>query len=308
MSITALAAATEMRAPPVGARRLDVRSGDRAFILTVLYPANEAATATDVAFGPYTMTVAMNADASAGVHAAALISHGNGGSPFTHRGTAVALARAGFVVLLPEHVGNSRTDGSLTGTVELLTARPQQVRDALAAVATDAMLGSATDLTRLVLIGHSIGAYTVLAAAGGVPVNTRFDTPVMPSRRLDVATVNEAHSICGLVLLAPAAGWFMPPGGLDGVTAPVLLLRGAEDTVTPAFHAKIVRGALGASHALEEVVVPGAGHFSFQSPFPPVMVVPDFAPATDPPGFDRASFHASMNQRIVGFALAQCRR
>jgi predicted dienelactone hydrolase len=297
-----------MPAPPVGARRLEVRSGDRTFTLTVLYPANDSATPTDVAFGPYTMTVAINANAKAGVHAAALISHGNGGSPFTHRGTAIALAQAGFVVLLPEHVGNSRTDGSLTGTVELLTARPQQLRDALAAVASDTMLASATDLTRLMLIGHSIGAYTVLAAAGGVPVNTRFDTPVMPSRRLNVATVNEAQSVCGLVLLAPAAGWFMPPGGLDGVTAPVLLMRGAEDQVTPAFHTNIVRDALGASHPLDEVVVPGAGHFSFQSPYPPMMVVPGFAPATDPPGFDRVSFHESMNQRIVGFALAQCRR
>lgn len=305
MSSIAVAAAHEMPAPPVGARRLEVRSGDRIVPLTVLYPANDAATATDVAFGPYTMTVAVNADVRRGVHPAALISHGNGGSPFTHRGTAVALAQAGFVVLLPEHVGNSRTDGSLTGTVELLTTRPQQLRDALAAVASDTMLASATDLTRLILIGHSIGAYTVLAAAGGVPVNTRFDTPVMPSQRLNVAMVDEAHSVRGLVLLAPAAGWFMPPGGLDGVAARVLLLRGAEDEITPAFHANIVCEALGASQALEEVVVPGAGHFSFQSPFPPVMVVPGFAPATDPPGFDRVSFHASMNQRIVNFALAQ---
>lgn len=303
MTITPHTIVSDNGAPPVGARRLEVRSGERTLPLLVLYPATDTAAASDVAFGPYTMTVAMNADARAGAYPTVLISHGNGGSPFTHRGTALALAQAGFVVLMPEHMGNSRSDGSLTGTVELLTARPQQLRDAVAAVQSDTMFSAIADTARLILIGHSIGAYTVLAAAGGTPVNTTYDSPVAPSERLGVAKVDHVR---GLVLLAPAAGWFMPPGGLDGVTAPVLLLRGTEDQVTPAFHADIVRGSLGASHPFEQVDVTNAGHFSFQTPFPPSMAVPGFAPASDPPGFDRAAFHAVMNERMVAFAVAQC--
>lgn len=305
MGSTPAIAVQDVSAPPIGARRLEVRANDRVFVMIVLYPARDDAQAAEEMFGPYTMTVAMNADARAGVYPTALISHGNGGSPFTHRGTAMALAQAGFVVLLPEHVGNSRSDSSLSGTVELLTVRPQQLHDAVAAVAADSMLSGISDLERLILIGHSIGAYTVLAAAGGVPVNTTFDTPVMPSQRLDVATVN---GVRGIVLLAPAAGWFMSPGGLEGVSAPVLLLHGREDQITPGFHVSIVRSALRDAHPLEQIEVAGAGHFSFQTPFPPAMAIPGFTPAMDPPGFDRASYHPRMNARIVEFALMHSRR
>ncbi|MBA3918766.1 MAG: alpha/beta hydrolase [Gemmatimonas sp.] len=288
----------------VGARRLDAHSGGTALPLLALFPT--AAAAIEQRFGPYTMTVAMDAPiapSGEGLRPVALISHGNTGSPLTHRGTALALAQAGFVVLLPEHVGNSRSDASLTGTVELLRVRPQQLCDAVAALHQDALLSPHVSRTRHVLIGHSIGAYTVLAAAGGQPVNTPYDSPDNPPAQLDVAKLD---GVVGLVLLAPAAGWFMPPARLAGVTAPVLLFRGEEDRVTPSFHAEILRGGLAATQ-LQEIPVANAGHFSFQSPFPAQMAVPGFAPAIDPPGFDRVAFHAEMNEQIVRFAVACCR-
>ena len=287
-----------------GARWLDAQSGGMTLPLLVLYPT--AAEAIEQPFGPYSMTVAMDAPiapSGAGLRPVALISHGNTGSPFTHRGTALALAQAGFVVLMPEHVGNSRSDASLTGTVELLRVRPQQVCDAVAALHQDALLSPHVNRTRHVLIGHSIGAYTVLAAAGGRPVNTPYDTPNAPPALLDVAKLD---GVVGLVLLAPAAGWFMPPARLDGVTAPVLLFRGEEDRVTPSLHSEILRGGLAATQ-LQEIPVANAGHFSFQSPFPAQMVVPGFSPAIDPPGFDRVAFHGEMNDQIVRFAVACCR-
>ncbi|MBX9856998.1 MAG: hypothetical protein K2Y26_15835 [Gemmatimonadaceae bacterium] len=288
----------------VGARWLDAKSGGAALPVLALYPTTTVA--GEQSFGPYTMPVALNAPiapSNAGPRPVALISHGNTGSPLTHRGTAVALAEAGFVVLLPEHVGNSRSNATLTGTVELLRVRPQQVCDAVAALHRDVLLSPHVDRTRRLLIGHSIGAYTVLAAAGGRPVNTSFDSPDNPPAQLDVAKLD---GVVGLVLLAPAAGWFMPPAQLNAVTAPVLLFRGEEDRVTPSFHAEILRGGLSATQLLE-IPVANAGHFSFQTPFPAQMAVPGFAPAIDPPGFDRAAFHPQLNEQIVRFALACCR-
>lgn len=293
-----------IRPSAVGARRLHAESGGAPIPVLALYPTNVEA--SEQAFGPYSMTVAL--DAPVATHGpatlpVALISHGNTGSPLTHRGTAMALAQAGFLVLLPEHLGNSRTDASLSGTVELLRVRPQQVVDAFAALHADAQLAPYADATRRVLIGHSIGAYTVLAAAGAQPVNTAYDTPAGPSARLEVANVS---GVRGVALLAPAAGWFMPPAQLEGVTAAVLLYRGDMDTVTPGFHADILRTGLTSVASLHEVVVPNAGHFSFQTPFPPHMVTPGFAPATDPPGFDRAAYHEQLNAELVAFAQRCC--
>lgn len=279
-----------------GLRHLTAQSAGRALPLMALYPTDTPAQPQP--FGPYTMAVAVNAPVCAGRHPVVLISHGNNGSPLTHRDTATHLARHGFVVLLPEHVGNSRSDTSLDNTIERLRVRPRQVHDAFAALQHDAELGEHADPHRRALVGHSVGAYTALAAAGGEPVNTRFDTPLEAPQRL---AVTRTSGVCALVLLAPAAGWFMPPASLHQVTVPVLLLRGEADMVTPAFHAAILRDALPPHAPLQEVVVPGAGHFSFQTPFPPALVSPAFAPAHDPPGFDRAAYHQRLNAQIGAF-------
>ncbi|MFN9118307.1 MAG: alpha/beta hydrolase family protein [Gemmatimonas sp.] len=279
-----------------GLRHLTAQSGGRALPLMALYPTDTPAQPQH--FGPYTMEVAVNAPVCAGRYPVVLISHGNNGSPLTHRDTATHLARHGFVVLLPEHVGNSRSDPSLENTIERLRVRPQQVHDAFEALQRDAELGEHADPHWRAIVGHSIGACTALTAAGGVPVNTRFDTPLEAPRRLEVT---HTPGLRALVLLAPAAGWFMPPASLDQVAVPVLLLRGAADTVTPAFHADIIRHGLPAGASLTEVVVPGAGHFSFQTPFPPALVSPAFAPAHDPPGFDRAAYHPQLNAQIAAF-------
>lgn len=279
-----------------GLRHLTAQSGGRALPLIALYPTD--ALEQPQALGPYTVRAAADAPVRAGVHPVVLISHGHNGSPLTHRDTATHLARHGFVVLLPEHVGNSRSDTSLDGTIARLELRPQQVRDAFEALQQDAGLGAHADPQRRAIVGHSIGAYTALASAGGAPVNTRFDTPLEAPRRLDVT---RTPGLRALVLLAPAAGWFMPPASLHEVTVPVLLLRGEADTVTPAFHADIIRDGLPPNAPLHEEVVPGAGHFSFQTPFPPALVSPAFPPAHDPPGFDRATYHGHLNRQIADF-------
>ena len=288
----------------VGAHWLSAQSGGAPLPVLALYPTLEQA--VDTAFGPYTLPVAFDAPIAvwdSSPRPVALISHGNTGSPFTHRGTAMTLVQAGFVVLLPEHLGNSRSDASLTGTVELLRVRPQQIHDAFAALHADTLLASHVSVSRRVLIGHSIGAYTALAAAGAQPVNTPFDRPVAEPTLLEMTRLD---GVAGLVLLAPAAGWFMPPARLDGVEAPVLLFRGERDEVTPALHSQLLREGLTAT-TLTEIEVPNAGHFSFQTPFPAQMQVPGFTPAMDPPGFDRATFHAQLNAQIVDFALECCR-
>jgi hypothetical protein len=53
------------------------------------------------------------------------------------------------------------------------------------------------------------------------------------------------------------------------------------------------------------VVVEGAGHYAFLSPFPAAMQTPAFVPAQDPPGFDREQFHRMMAPEIAEFLRAR---
>jgi predicted dienelactone hydrolase len=289
--------------PAVGCRALCVRDPEQGAELPVwaLYPPHAPADARQ--FGPYSLDVAVDAPVAGRALPVVVISHGNNGSPWTHRGTAAHLARRGFIVVLPEHVGNSRSDGSLAGTVAMLAHRPRQLRRAVDAVLADPLVGGHADATRLGLIGHSVGAYTALAAAGGRPVTTVFDTPVGPARPVPVPVTPHAD-VRALVLLAPAAGWYMAPGALAAVEAPVLLYSGTEDAVAPAFHADIVVHGVRHPDRVRHVVVPGAGHHSFQTPFPPAMAHPGFPPSQDPAGFDRARFHERLNREIEEFLRA----
>lgn len=147
------------------------------------------------------------------------------------------------------------------------------------------------------LVGHSLGGYTGLALAHGRPHTVPRDTPGLPPRPIPVSADDR---IASLVLLAPAAPWFIADGSLDDVDVPILMLTGEHDTMTGR-HGEIVTARLRDDAVLEHRVVPGAGHFSFLAPFPPAMVHPAFPPSQDPPGFDRAAFHTALYPEIEAF-------
>ena len=82
----------------------------------------------------------------------------------------------------------------------------------------------------------------------------------------------------------------------------MLLRSGAEDLLAPpSVHASIVERGLPHPELLDPARVPNAGHFSFQSPFPPEMTRLDFPPSQDPPGFDRASYQPVLAAEVTTF-------
>lgn len=270
--------------------------------VVVLYPSLTPAGA--LRRGPYTLDVAVDGDWLPGAHPVVVVSHGSGGAPLTHRGLAQHLARAGFIVLAPEHPGNNRNDNSLRGTATLLERRPRHVHALLEWVATDPALREHADTSHVGIVGHSMGGYTALALAGGRPAAFPDESPDGLPRVIDVTP---DPRIAALVLLAPATPWFMEPGALADVTAPILMLTGELDTQTPPFHARIVSdGASAASVTHREV--PGAGHYSFLAPFPAQMTHATFLPSQDPPGFDRVAFHAALYPEVEAFLTRHRRR
>ncbi|MHC1480678.1 alpha/beta hydrolase family protein [Frateuria aurantia] len=261
----------------------------------VLYPSH--APASLQRFGHYPVELALDAALPATTLPQVLISHGNGGSPWTHRDLAVDLARHGHLVILPEHSGNCVGDNRLAGTLANLVNRPRQLSLALDAVASHPQLSRCLAGPQVAVIGHSLGGYTALAAAGGQPLAGPQETP---DGKAQPVPVHADPRITRLVLLAPAAGRFGAPQALAGVHQPILIWAAELDTLTPPSEAEWVQQAT-ASGQTELRIIPGAGHFSFLSPFPAVLDRPGFAPAHDPPGFDRQALQPLMQQAVRQF-------
>ena len=262
---------------------LDERSG-RAVPLLVMYP-SDTRLATDGAIAPGTFPLVV-------------ISHGNGGAGALYRTIATHLARNGFVVALPDHAGNTRGDNDLARTVANLENRPRHVRLAIDWAYGASPFAPFLKPGAVAVIGHSLGGYTALAVAGGVPVAFAHETPDRVARPVEVTPDDRVKA---LVLLAPATAWFRAADALRDVRVPILMMTSQHDASTPAFHGDIVRDGIPEPALLDHRVIAGAGHYSFLDAFPKAMVNQSFPPSQDPPGFDREHFHEEMNAEILAF-------
>jgi predicted dienelactone hydrolase len=252
-------------------------SGSTAFPMTVMYP-----TSNEERIFPL-----------------AVISHGSGGGPLLYQTLARYLASNGFVVGIPEHPFNNRNDNSLAGTIRNLINRPKHVRAAVDWFFRSKAFSPFLSPNAVAVIGHSMGGYTALALAGGIPTPLPEEVGGARLARIDVTHDPRVKT---LVLMAPAAVWFRTQGALSGVGIPILMLVGEKDKHTPyERHAQLVLDGVPDKTKIQCKIVENAGHFSFLDPFPEHMVKESFPPSQDPPGFDRARFHDVMNAEILDF-------
>jgi predicted dienelactone hydrolase len=264
--------------------------------MRLLYPTHATTQAVNV--GPYTLDVAIDAPVAGEDLPLIVISHGTGSSPWLFRDLAGYLANEGFVVALPEHTGNSRSDDSLAGTVVNLQNRPRHVRLGIDAAYADPVVGPRLVQGGVVVIGHSLGGYTALAVAGGQP--WAFGPQTTDGVPYPFPVVHDPR-VSGLILLAPATAWFMGEGALAHVGVPILMLTGEHDEFAPDFHGDVVLRGVPDRSRVDHRVIPNAGHFAFVSPFPPSMNRPDFLPSQDPPGFDRAAYVGVLAADVTAF-------
>ena len=163
--------------------------------------------------------VAHNGEIAAADSPLIVISHGNGGSHLGYRTLADYLARHGFVVAMPEHPRNNRNNNELAGTAENLENRPRHLRRAIDWMFTSEQFGSRLRSNMVAIVGHSLGGFTALALAGGLPTAFGHETPDNQPRPI---SVEPDPRVKALVLLVPATAWFMNPGALRGVNVPIL--------------------------------------------------------------------------------------
>jgi predicted dienelactone hydrolase len=283
---------------PVGlelTQLLDDRSGAR-FPLLVFYPSSSPARPERL--GPFDLHVAAAGALLPGPHPLVLISHGSGGSPATHRELACHLAAAGFVVGVPEHPFNNRTDNSRAESLELLADRPYHLR-LVADWFQQSRFAAQLVPQRYSIVGHSLGGYTGLAAAGGVPSSLPHESADRLVHRIPVTPDERVQA---LVLLAPATPWFRLPGALSGVRVPILMVASYHDLQAPYFYlCQLVLDGVPDPGKVDYRLVERAGHYSFLSPWPDALRSPAIPPSLDPPGFDRRPFLDRLYSDIGGF-------
>lgn len=267
------------------------------FPMLVFYPAQTPEKTER--FGPYRIEVAKDAPLKDGTFPLVIISHGSGGSHLVYRTLARYLAQNGFVVGMPEHPFNNRNDNSRYGRVVNLIMRPSHLSTAIDWFYDSEKFGKQLEPDCVSVIGHSLGGYTALAAAGGVPTSVPKESADGEPKRLEIETDTRIKS---LVLLAPAAVWFRAPGALSGVNLPILMLVGdLDDLASFGFHGQLILNGVPDRSKVEYRIIENAGHFCFLSPFPKAVTHPDFAPSQDPSGFDREKFLDELNIEVLEF-------
>lgn len=273
----------------VGSRQFQVRdqNKDISFPVLVQYPTHQPSSLTK--FGLYTMDVCLDAKIIEGQFPLIIISHGNGGSPLLYRTISTYLAKNGYIVAMIEHYGNNRNNNVLENTTENLMARPKHVSLTIDFLLADHWFSESIAEEKIGIIGHSMGGYTALALAGGVP----------HTKNGIVIDVSSDSRIKAIVLLAPGTGWFM--NSLDKVTIPILMFTAEKDPITPKWNGEIVLNCVSEKSQITFREIENAGHFSFLSPFPATMKNANFLPSTDPVGFDREKFHEELPPEILNF-------
>jgi predicted dienelactone hydrolase len=314
--------ASPQQAPPsqysVGLQLIQVPDGQGAPIeVGVWYPTTTPATAP--ARGMSALPVAAGAPLAGDHLPLVVMSHGNGGWFGGHYDTAIALAKAGFVVAALTHTGDNYKDQSRATD---MANRPRQLHVLIDYMLKDWNDHARLDANRVGAFGFSSGGFTVLAAAGGEPDLTRiaphcqahpanYDCQLIARNPppLDAISATWTHDkrIRAVVSAAPAMGYAFSRKGLSTVTMPLQLWRAADDQILPdPDYASAVRANL--PRAPDYHLVDKAGHFDFLSP------CDDYTRKTVPficqsdPAFDRVAFHKDFNAAVVGFFEANLAR
>ncbi|PYE88250.1 alpha/beta hydrolase family protein [Phyllobacterium leguminum] len=312
----ALAASTEYQA---GAVRITVPDVDGAFNAIVWYPTSAPEKPWQA--GPFTISASQNAPiATDRRFPVVLFSHGRGGSPLSHRELEASLAREGFVVVAPAHLGDTAGQPQAKNQAQILMARPRQAMEALNAALADRRFAEHVDSARIGMIGYSAGGYTALVLAGARPDFEAATAYCQGEGQGDIGSCGPAKDgtadadkqlgtwqppteprLKALVLMDPLSFVF-DKASLAAIKIPVLLLRPKDDAYMSA-----APNALALAKDLptppEQIVVPGR-HFVFIDPCPEKLAAEAPLICKDGPSVDRTAIHRTIEHDVADFLRA----
>lgn len=293
----------------VGIFRLATR-GEYAVPVAVWYPSPAAP--ADWSAGPYLIHATRDAPVAAGALPLIILSHGSGGGEFGHADLAEALARRGYVVAAPRHLGDSYDKPEGRGSDVQVIGRPWQIVATLDAVLADGRLN--IDRKRIGMAGFSAGGYTTLVMAGAHPDFSLQaahckahpdDAEMCPAGALTERKITRPgwklpvdHRIRAAVAMAPLSALFSAKGAAEAAI-PLRIYKARDDRLLPAeWHADYLLGLLPST--TERGEVPG-GHHVFLAPCSDQLKLGAAAICIDAPGIDRQAIHARLNAEIVDF-------
>ncbi|MCA9563220.1 MAG: hypothetical protein KC561_07015 [Myxococcales bacterium] len=211
----------------------------------------------------------------------AVYSHGSGGEGLLAYPFAELMASWGWIVLAPDHAGNTTTDFVTSDDLslfEVAVLRPQDISallDAAEGGFADSPLSEPIDLDQLFMFGHSFGAYTTLAIGGAkadfdayVEACSFFsedDCDILEKPAVEAAFRAGFRDprVDAIGVQAPAFVPLFESGAIAGIDIPVMLQSGDLDQTTPnASQSDPVWAALDGSDDIR-VQMPTGAHFTF---------------------------------------------
>lgn len=265
-----------------------------------------------------------------------LLSHGFGGSASDLAWLGTALAAHGFIAVAVNHPGNNALEAYTVEGYALMWLRAVDLGAVVDAVLDDKTFGSRIDSARIGAAGHSLGGYTVVAAAGGITDPARIQafcrspaadslcappSDISDMRQKSLARLSsdpdfrQRYSAAGnsyrdariraVFAMAPGLGPVFTPESLGKVSIPVAIVSGGADEFTPP-----TSGAAALAKAIPHATLklfPRAGHFVFFG----TCTVPGRlflrAACGDPAGTDRKAIHAETIRLALDFFTANLR-
>ncbi|MCZ4428949.1 dienelactone hydrolase family protein [Agrobacterium sp. SOY23] len=302
-------------ATAAGLRLVDVpaANGKAAMKAAVWSPC--AAAPGEVRIGPFLLPAVRDCPIPHGKYPLVVISHGFGGTYFSHRDTAAALADAGFIVAAINHPGDNALEMKKAGELSALTGRPADIARVLDHLLAGWSEAGSIDAGRIGVFGFSRGGYTALVLAGGIPDFANAGLPC-PDPQAPICTQMRQKTALPqhggqdrrvkAVVVADPLNAFPGAGDLKAIAIPVQLWSSERggDGVVPQDIARL-RDDLPVKPDYR--MVKGAGHFSFIAPCPPEMAKAAPQICSDAADFDRAEFHRGFNADVVSFFKASLR-
>lgn len=285
------------------------------FPIALFYPTSSEPKVVEL--GPFKLNVAVEGEVLKGKHPLVIVSHGSGGSHLSYKDVAISLAKNGFIVGMPLHPQNNYMDNSLEGSVTNYTNRPKHITLAIDTLLNASDINTYIDSDKIAVLGHSVGGYAAISAAGGVgdtsslikicrnsPLLTDpYCTPARDGSMTKTVIKSKKDSrIKAIIIMAPVGGLFSTEGSLNDVDIPVLLLKAEKDKeVTEPYNADVIEKGLPNKQQLISIMIPDAGHYSFLTSFPDFLKPELGLIAEDPDGFNRAEFQEKLGAIIVDY-------
>jgi predicted dienelactone hydrolase len=259
-----------------------------------------------------------------------LMSHGTGGSALQMLWLAEKLVKNGYLVVGINHHGNTAIEPKTYAEGFVLWwERSRDVAVVLEQISNDKKWSPYIDPTNIGMLGFSLGGYTTIAAIGGITDKARFtkfcnsdkrdftcDSQVefpnieeefnkVKDSEIVKASLKRQHDsykidqIKAAVVLSPAVVQSITDDSLKGITVPVSVIVGTQDTVAPAAaNAKRVASLVSGAEYAE---IEGAGHYTFLAECTDLGKVYVKTLCTDPPKVDRAQVHDSVSGQVLSF-------